>query len=349
MRTRDRIALLALGLALGATPAAAFEGTAQPSMTVEPPAAPAAPPPAVGMAPASASSRAVDAPRPPGLIPHGGGASAVGLPSATLPRPRAPVPVIAAPSPQGERPLPPPTAFAAPSIPITPFEAFKSGARALRDGQTKKAVAELEYAAERGEIRAQWKLGRMYAEGDGVEQSDARAFRYFSLIADGHADDNPTGPQARFVANAFVSLGTYYRDGIPGTDVRADYLRAQQMYSYAASYYADADAQYYLARLLLDGSGPNNDPRNGTRWLYSAANKGQPQAQAVLGRMLFQGEHLPRQPARGLMWLALANANAAPSDAWIGELYAAAFKQASDEERAIAGDMLVRWMNGRRD
>ena len=30
-------------------------------------------------------------------------------------------------------------------------------------------------------------------------------------------------------------------------------------------------------------------------------------------------------------------------------LYAAAFKQASDDERAIAGDLLVKWMNGRRD
>jgi exopolysaccharide production negative regulator len=348
MRTRDRIALLALGLALGATPAAAFEGTAQPPVIMETPPVPVAPPP-VGMAPASVNSRATDAPRPPGLIPHGGAASAIGLPSASLPRPRAPVPAIAAPSAPGDRPLPPPTAFAAPSIPITPFEAFKSGARALRDGQTKKGLAELQYAAERGEIGAQWKLGRMFAEGDGVEQSDLRAFRYFSQIADGHAEDNPTGQQAPFVANAFVSLGTYYRDGIADSDVKPDYFRARWMYSYAASYFRDPDAQYYLARLLLDDSGPNNDPRQGTRWLYSAANKGQTQAQAVLGRMLFQGEHLQRQPARGLMWLALANANASPSDSWIRELYAAAFKQASDEERAIAGDMLVRWMNGRRD
>ena len=60
------------------------------------------------------------------------------------------------------------------------------------------------------------------------------------------------------------------------------------------------------------------------------------------------GENVPRQAARGLMWLALANANA-PSEAWIGDLYGSAFKQATDDERAIAGDMLVRWMNGRRE
>src|SRR5690242_7475967 len=125
MRTRDRIALLA-GVALvpaSFAPARAFEGTAQPPTTgvTVPGAVPAQPgaPLPPGMAPASANSRSVDAPpRPPGLIPHAGGASAVGLP-ATLPRPRAPVPVVATPSAPVERPLPPPTAFAAPSMPIT--------------------------------------------------------------------------------------------------------------------------------------------------------------------------------------------------------------------------------------
>jgi hypothetical protein len=65
--------------------------------------------------------------------------------------------------------------------------------------------------------------------------------------------------------------------------------------------------------------------------------------------MLFKGETGPRQAARGLMWITLARENAGPSDTWIGELYDSASKQATSEERAIAGDMLVRWLNGRRD
>ena len=40
-------------------------------------------------------------------------------------------------------------------------------------------------AADKGHAVAQWKLGRMYAEGDGVPQSDLRAFEYFRSIADG--------------------------------------------------------------------------------------------------------------------------------------------------------------------
>ena len=151
------------------------------------------------------------------------------------------------------------------------------------------------------------------------------------------------------MANAFVSLGHYYREGIADTDVRADLAARAHMYAYAASYFGDPDAQYHLGAADARRSGPYRDPRQAARWLHAAANKGQYQAQAVLGRMLFKGETGPRQAARGLMWLALARSNAGPSETWIGELYESAFKQATDDERAIAGDMLVRWMNGKRE
>ena len=242
-------------------------------------------------------------------------------------------------------PVPPPTAFAAPAVPITPFEAFRSGARALRDGQQDKALASLEYAADQGVVAAQWKLGRMYAEGQGVERSDIKAFEFFSRIADNHPDDVPGTPQARYVSNAFVALGHYYTSGIANSDVKADIGRARQMYSYAAYYFGDADAQYHLGRMMLD-QGPFHDPKQAARWLHSAANKGQYQAQALLGRMLFRGEAgIPRSPARGLMWLTLARSNAAPSENWIVESYDSALKQATDEDRALAADFLTRWMS----
>jgi exopolysaccharide production negative regulator len=349
MRTPDRILMLAaLGVMSGLAPAFGFEGTARPSVEVITPATPNQPP--SGMAPASANSRAIDVPRPPGAIPRAGGIQpAMAIPNAALPRPTAPVPSLAAPiAPLPDRALPPPTAFAAPAAPITPFEAFRSGAKALRDGQKDKALVSLGYAAEQGLVAAQWKLGRMYAEGDGVPRSDLRAFEYFSGIADAHADDNPGTPQARYVANAFVALGHYYRDGIPNTDVKPDLGRARHMYAYAASYFGDPDAQYHLGRLMLDG--PFKDPRQGARWLHSAANKGQYQAQALLGRMLFRGEPgVVRQPARGFMWLTLARANAGPSETWIAESYDSAAKQVSEEDRGQAGEFLMQWLNGKRD
>lgn len=347
MRTRDRILIaVMLGLVPGLAPAWGFDGTTRTPDMVTP--APATLPP-------GGITRAVQVdvpPRPPASIPRAGGAAptAVPIPNAALPRPTAPVPALTRPAaPPLDGPVPPPTAFAAPSVPITPFEAFRSGARALRDGQKEKALVSLEYAADQGVVAAQWKLGRMYAEGQGVERSDIKAFDFFSRIADNHPDDAPGTPQARYVSNAFVALGHYYTTGIPDTDVKPDPGRARQMYQYAAVYFGDADGQYNLGRLMLD-NGPFQDPKQAARWLHSAANKGQYQAQALLGRMLFRGEAgIPRQPARGLMWLTLARSNAAPSEGWIADSYDAALKQATDEDRALAGDFLARWMNAKRD
>ena len=345
MRTPDRILMAAaLGLLAGLSPAWGFEGTTTRSLDVTPPPSAAAPP--------SGITRAVqvDVPRPPAPIPRTTAPVPAPMPNAALPRPTAPVPSLAAPAaPPLDRAVPPPTAFAAPTAPITPFEAFRSGARALQAGQKEKALVSLEYAADQGVVAAQWKLGRMYAEGQGVERSDIKAFEFFSRIADNHPDDIPGTPQARYVSNAFVALGHYYTNGIPNSDVKPDLGRARHMYQYAAFYFGDADGQYHLARMMLE-QGPFHDPKQAGRWLHSAANKGQYQAQALLGRMLFRGEAgVPRQPARGLMWLTLARSNAAPSEGWIVESYDTALKQATDDDRALAADFLARWINAKRD
>lgn len=233
----------------------------------------------------------------------------------------------------------------------TPGEALRSGTRALQTGEKAKALTSLQYAADQGHPAAQWKLGRMYADGDGVPQDNLRAFNYFRQIANSHPDENPGTPQARFVANAFVALGQYYLDGIPNSKVKPDPVRAREMFSYAASYFGDAEAQYQLGRLYLEGNGTLRDPRQAARWLQLAAAKGQCQAQAVLGDMLFQGKVVPRQAARGLMLLTLGRDCAGSTDAatWVKPLYDNAFRRASDDERAMALVYLEGWLKGRRD
>ena len=215
--------------------------------------------------------------------------------------------------------------------------------------QAPASLTALQYAAEGGHPVAQWKLGRMYARGDGVAQDDLRAYDYFSKIANAHAEDSPTAPQAAIVANAFVALGRYYVSGIPNSRVKADPERAREMFSYAASYFGNAEAQYNLARMYLDGVGMQPDSKYGIRWLGLAARKGQHQAQALLGQMLFNGDRLQRQAARGLMWLTLAQDSAAPDEIWIKDSYKTAMAKASEDDRAMALQMLERWVQGRRD
>ena len=182
----------------------------------------------------------------------------------------------------------------------------------------------------------------LYADGDGVPHDDVRAFDYFRRIVETHGDDGAGQPQSRFVANAFVALGHYYREGIPDSPVTPDLNRARDMFSYAASYFGDPDAQFELGRLYLKGDGVKKDPKQAVRWLALAANKGQFEAQATLGEVLFRGENVPRQRPLGLMWLTLASDGSGDQVTWIADAREAAFKQATEDERALALQLIER-------
>jgi TPR repeat protein len=218
------------------------------------------------------------------------------------------------------------------------------------DSYDLSSLSALQHAAEDGDPIAQWELGRMYAEGDGVAQNDLLAFDYFSRIANAHGKVSPSAPEAQIVANAFVALGRYYLTGIPNSKITSDPERAREMFSYAASYFGNADAQYDLARLYLKDAGTSRDDfLHGARWLGLAAQKGQHQAQALLGQLLFDGDCLPPQRALGLMWLTLASENADPDETWIKESYNRAVASASESDRAKALQMLEHWVKDRRD
>jgi TPR repeat protein len=235
--------------------------------------------------------------------------------------------------PEAAAPLPVPPAISFKSV----KEAFRSGIRNYNAGDKRGAVRALEYAATKGHTPALWKLGRMYADGDGVVHDDLKAFEYFSKVADEYADESPYSPDARFVASAFTALGGYFLEGIPNTYVKPDVQRAVDLFRYAASFYGDPNAQYDLGRLYLEGQGLPKDPRQAARWLNLAAEKGHHQAQALLGHLLVTGEGVPRQSARGLMWLTMAREAADPDkDEWIIELHEKDFAAASESDRQAA-------------
>lgn len=215
-----------------------------------------------------------------------------------------------------------------------------------RSGDKQAALKQLEVAAEQGDILAQWKLGRMYADGDGVAHDDFKAFQLFSRIADARGDESRDSLHAGVVANAFVALGIYWLDGIANSPVKANPSHAAKAFNYAGTYYGHPEAQYQLARMLLDGSATSRpEPRLAMRWLSLAAEKGHVPAQAVLGRMLFMGEATQRQPMRGLMWLRVASENASPTrQAWVIEMHKKAHEAATEEERRLAQAQAERYL-----
>lgn len=214
-------------------------------------------------------------------------------------------------------------------------DAFRAGTRLYYAGDRKAAIEQLRKAAENGHPIAQWKLGKIYQNGDGVPANDAKAFEFYREVVDNHSDEARGTPQAAFVASAFVALGSYYLKGIDNTAVRPNVARARELYTYAASIFGDGEAQYNLGRLYLDPNSTDRDPRQAARWLTVAAKKGHAGAQALLGQLLFTGDaDLPRHPAQGLMWLTVARANAHDAtEDWIRDAQEQAFSVASEPER----------------
>jgi TPR repeat protein len=240
------------------------------------------------------------------------------------------------------------------SGPLTMFKdpraALRAGLESYHAGDPATSVAALRYAAEGGEPLAQWKLARMYAEGDGVVRDDAKAYEYFSQIVDHYADDEPDPRERSMAASAFVAVGVYLRDGVPGARIKPDLDRAFDLFRYAATYFGAADAQYNLARMYLDGAGVKKNVRQGVNWLELAARKGHPRAQAMLGRMMFSGEASGEPDrARGLMYLTLARdaASGVARDKWIVDLHAEALNSASEADRRMAGAMLEGYLRER--
>mgnify|MGYP001765256051 CR=1 FL=1 len=225
-------------------------------------------------------------------------------------------------------------------------DAFRAGTRLYYEGDRKAAIEQLRRAAENGHPIAQWKLGRIYQTGDGVPVNDVKAFEFYNQVANNHADDTPGSAQAAFVASAFVALGGYYLKGIDNTAVRPNIQKAREIYTYAASYFGDADAQFNLGRLYLDQASSERDPKQAARWLKVAARKGHVGAQALLGQLLFAGDDdIPRRPAQGLMWLTVARANAnAVNEDWIRDAQEQAFSVASEQERRLGVAQAQDWI-----
>lgn len=199
-------------------------------------------------------------------------------------------------------------------------------------------ISALEDAAAAGQPMALWQLGLMYESGEGVERDPVKAFGYFSQIANDHADAAPRGLEADIVAQSFVKVGEYYREGLPEAGIPKDEVRSNRLMMHAASYFGDADAQYRVGKAYLEDEELGANPLQSARWLSLAARKGHAAAQAQLGKLLFNGEGLEANPVEGLMWLTVASrrAQGTPDEAWIQQILHDAMSVATPEQRSQA-------------
>ena len=231
-----------------------------------------------------------------------------------------------------------------------PRAALRQGIQGYQNGDFATSVKALKYAADEGQPLARWKLGQMYASGDGVPNDHIKAYEYVTQITRAFDFDRSDPRERSIVASAFVSVGVYDLSGIPNSGVRRNADRAMEMFHFAATNFGDAHAQYQLARMYLDGNGVKRDGRIALQWLSTAADKNHVEAQAVLGNLLFVSKSSPSaRRARGLMYLILAReaVGAKPEEQWIVDQYETAMGSASEPERQRAHEELGAFLKRR--
>ncbi|WP_317993434.1 tetratricopeptide repeat protein [Bartonella gliris] len=211
------------------------------------------------------------------------------------------------------------------------FYFLKRGMSAYKNGQINQAISALRCAANLGHIGANWKLGHIYADGDGVPEDDYKAYTFFSYIVEKGADLGSENES--YLSDALVKLAGYIKKGIPQSPVKPNSFYAASLYMQAAVNYGNPIAEYHLGKIFLKGEGREKNLVQAARWFQLSARKGNPLAQAMLGDMLFQAG----KTVRGVAMLTAAYEKANEKDRdWIRPMQERAFASCDEFERRTA-------------
>jgi len=124
-------------------------------------------------------------------------------------------------------------------------------------------------AAEQGSVEAQYLLGEMYRDGEGVPQDQRKAMEWLTRAAEqGHIGAQKEVADMYYTGDALLQY----------------YSEAAEWYEKAAQG-GDADAQHRLGLMYRDGRGVRQDINEAMVWLTKAAERGKVGTQILLGLM----------------------------------------------------------------
>jgi hypothetical protein len=133
---------------------------------------------------------------------------------------------------------------------------------------------------------AQFNLGYIYANGEGVRKDAAEAVKWYRKAAD----------QGNSMAQ--FNLGYIYANG---EGVRKDVAEAVKWYRKAADQ-DDASALAMLGRMYDYGEGVRQDDDEALKWTRKAADQGHAKAQFVLGTRYENGRGVHQDTAEAVKW-----------------------------------------------
>ena len=167
---------------------------------------------------------------------------------------------------------------------------FWAGSTYYLRGDFTAALREWRPLAEEGDAQAQYYLGIMYTNGEGVPEDDRQAVYWFQKSA------RQGNSQSQY------HLGILYANG---TGVPEDDPQAVNWFRKSAEQ-GDARAQFNLGVMYEFGEGVPEDDRQAVNWYRQAAEQGHARAQFGLGLMYADGAGVPRDNVRAYAWFNLA-------------------------------------------
>ena len=169
---------------------------------------------------------------------------------------------------------------------------FSIGAELYDKGDYEGAIEQWRALADQGDMRAQYRLAQVYAEGAGVRKDDRTALHWFRQAA----EQGSMG--ARYELALMYSLGR---------GVSRDPSRAAHWYGLLA---ADGHitAQYLLAGMYETGNGVTRNLSRALWWYRRAAEQGHVGAQIKLGEAYSRGGGVDEDLVQAWAWFDLAAA-----------------------------------------
>ena len=160
------------------------------------------------------------------------------------------------------------------------------GETAYVTGDYETAFQELQPHAMEGNARAQFIVGRMYANGTAVNQSDTEAIRWYELAAQ----------QGFYLAQYSLASMYFYGYGIEQSYKEAVY------WWHKAAEQGHPDAQARLGYIYRGGKAAEKDETEAAKWFRMAATQGHMDAQQNLGLMYAKGQGVPQDYISAYVW-----------------------------------------------
>jgi hypothetical protein len=191
---------------------------------------------------------------------------------------------------------------------------FGKGLEAYQRGDYAAALREWRPLAGQGDAAAQYKLGALYDDGQGVPQDHAEAARWYRKAAEqGHAwaqyklgalyDDGQGVPQDHAEAMRWYRKAAKQGYAIVAYTI-GDYQGAARLYRELAEQ-GDVEAQDRLGSMYNRGMGVPEDYAEAAKWYRKAAEQGYASAQYNLGNMYLSGDGVPQDYVQAYKWFIL--------------------------------------------